>query len=155
MDLAVDEPDVPRRELADACGERDLRRIGRVREHRLAEERGAERHAVEAADQLVAPPGLDRVREAELVELAVRGDHLRDQPRAALAGPRHRRAALEHPQERRVHAQLVGPLADRLAQALLDDQIVDGHHHPRIRRVPQDRQVLGVPGEDARAVAEQ
>ena len=41
------------------------------REHAFAEERRAERHAVEAADQLAVPPGLDRVAVAAREELAI------------------------------------------------------------------------------------
>ena len=51
------------------------------------------------ADELAVQPRLHRVREPELVELRIRIDHLGDQPRAALTGPRHRGATLEDLEE--------------------------------------------------------
>ena len=47
------ELEAPAHELAHQHDERDLRRVGLAREHRLAEEDAAERHAVEPADQAV------------------------------------------------------------------------------------------------------
>src|SRR5216117_3948698 len=48
--LAVDQVEAPAHELPHQRDERDLRCVGLAREHRLAEEDAAERHAVEAAD---------------------------------------------------------------------------------------------------------
>ena len=45
--------------------ERDLGRIVLVREHRLAEEHAAERHAVESAHEPPVAPALHRVRVAQ------------------------------------------------------------------------------------------
>ena len=62
-----------KREIADLQprdqpGQRDLRRVGRPAEHALAEERAAELHAVEAADQLAAVPHFDRMGVAGAVQ---------------------------------------------------------------------------------------
>ena len=64
-------------ELLDEGDERELRGVGLVREHRLAEEARAERDAVEPADEPFAEPGLDRVGDAAAVELGVGLDHRR------------------------------------------------------------------------------
>ena len=156
MDLAVDQADAPRVELAHARDERDLRRIGRAREHRLAEERRAERDAVQPADELVAratPRSSARSRASCSLVYASTISGISQVPVCPGRGTDAQPSST--PRERGVHRQLVRPAPDRLAQALLDDQIARRHHHPRIRRVPQDRQVLGVPGEDALRVAEQ
>jgi 6-phosphofructokinase len=64
-------------------------------------------------------------------------------------------AAEEHLSKRGVDRQRVGLALDHLAEASLHVEIARRHHHARVRRVPQDRQVLGVPGEDALGVSEQ
>ena len=67
--LAVDE--LERRARASSrrpSTKADLRRVGPVGVHRLAEEGGAERDAVEAAGQPVVVPGLEGVGVAERVE---------------------------------------------------------------------------------------
>ncbi len=51
--------------------QRNLARIALAREHRFAEERAAESHAIETADKLALKPGLDRVAAAQPVKLRV------------------------------------------------------------------------------------
>src|SRR4051812_17967317 len=63
--LTVDERKIARLQVLGQPHERDLRRIGRAREHRLAEEYPADRDPVEPADELFAPPALERMRPAE------------------------------------------------------------------------------------------
>src|SRR3546814_15759657 len=48
--------------------QRHLAGIAGAAEHGFAEEGGAQRHAIEAADQLVALPAFDRMGEAQLDE---------------------------------------------------------------------------------------
>ena len=67
----------PTRSRADQPGDRDLRRIARAADHRFAEKGAAEREAVEPADQRLAVPHLDRMREALCVE---RDEDLLDLP---------------------------------------------------------------------------
>ena len=67
-ELAVEQPVSPHPEPRDQPGERHLGRVGRAREHALAEEGGAERHPVQAADQHPVAPAFDRTGVAELVE---------------------------------------------------------------------------------------
>ncbi len=66
--LAVDERNVPRAALRDEARERDLRGVGRAREHGFAEEHAPESYAIEAADQLALVPGLERVGEPAAVQ---------------------------------------------------------------------------------------
>src|SRR5690348_7249867 len=54
----------------------DFTRVAPAEEHALAEERAAQRHAVQPAGQLVFLPRLDAVRVAQLVQLLVDGDQL-------------------------------------------------------------------------------
>src|SRR6476619_1221537 len=51
--------------------ERDLRGIARGVEHAFAEESAPQAHAIEAADEIIALPGLDAVAMAELVQAAI------------------------------------------------------------------------------------
>ena len=62
--LRVEQHEAARAQPIDQRDQRHLRRVGDAVEHRLAEERAAERDAVEAADQRAVLPRLDRVREA-------------------------------------------------------------------------------------------
>src|SRR5262245_4631017 len=48
-----------------------LRSVRSAREHAFAEEGGAERDAIEAADQLFPIPGLDAVRMADAVQCGI------------------------------------------------------------------------------------
>ena len=64
LELAVEQGEPADAQPRDQPGERDLRRVGRAADHAFAEERAAERQAVEPADQLVAVPAFDRMREA-------------------------------------------------------------------------------------------
>ena len=71
VDLTVDERDPPAGELPHELHERDFGGVAHAGEHRFAEEGGAERHAVEAAHQLVALPGFAGMGEAAPVQLPV------------------------------------------------------------------------------------
>ena len=111
----------------------------------------AERHAVEPADQALAFPGLDRVREAEPVELEVGGAHLRRQPRAAR--PQLAAAArTDDVAERRVQPCHISAVAHRLGEAARDAQLIRKQHGARVRAPPQDRLTARVPGEDAASI---
>ena len=81
--LAVDRLDAVVAAERDQRRERDLRRVGAAREHRLAEEHPAERDAVEAAGELAVDPGLDAVHAAGVVPGGVGVDHLGHDPGAA------------------------------------------------------------------------
>ena len=75
-----------RAQAIDQRDQRDLRRVGDAVEHRLAEERPAERHAVEPADQPTVLPRLDRVRQPGLVQRAVALEDLVVDPGAGIVG---------------------------------------------------------------------
>src|SRR5262245_3073666 len=68
LDLAVDQMNSPAIELLHEGDEGHLRSIAFPGEHRLAEESGAQRHAVQAPGQLLSEPRLRGVREAQLVQ---------------------------------------------------------------------------------------
>ena len=81
----------------DERDERNLRGVGLAVEHRLAEERAAERDAVEPAHQPIAVPRLDRVRDPRLVKRGVALDDLLVDPRSGVVRiPIFRRARTDH-----------------------------------------------------------
>ena len=149
--LAVDQRNVARAALGDEARERDLGRVGRAREHRLAEEHAAESYAVEPADQLPAVPGLERMGEPAPVQEHVGLVHLARDPRARHAAPRPG-AGLDHRRERRVDARLVAAPADRAPEAARDPELVGQEHGAGIRRPPQDRLLGREPGKYAATV---
>ena len=67
LDLTVHELEAPAFDLSHELDASDLRRVGQMREHRLAEKRAPERDAVETADETkriprTAPNGPAAVR---------------------------------------------------------------------------------------------
>ena len=150
--LAIDEAHVPAREPLHRADERDLRRVGPVREHRLAEEGAAERDAVEPARERFALPRLERVREPEPMQPLVRVDHLRHDPGAVLIRPLARRATPDHLIERAVRGDPVAAAADRAPERGGDVQPFRLEDEARIGGPPEDRRVVAIPGEDPRGV---
>src|SRR5579863_145053 len=71
QELGVEQPVAAAPQPKDEVGERDLARILDPTEHALAEKSGAERDAVQPADQLARIPAFDAVRGAALEEGAV------------------------------------------------------------------------------------
>jgi hypothetical protein len=61
-ELAVEKREIADAQTGDEPGERDFGCVAHAAEHALAEEGAAELHAIEAADQLIAVPDLDRMR---------------------------------------------------------------------------------------------
>jgi hypothetical protein len=61
-ELTIEQRKIARLQARDEPGERNLRRVGGAAEHALAEERAAELHTVESANEQIALPDLDRVR---------------------------------------------------------------------------------------------
>ena len=154
-ELAVEELEAPARRAARRARRGPpSRRRARV-EHRLAEERRAEGEAVDAADEAPFAPGLRRVGEAQLVQLACRR-----RPSAGViqvpSWPGRGAAAQASITLRnaRVEAQLEAPAAERAPQAPRDAQRRGAQHGPRVRRVPEDGRAA-VPREDAEGVGEQ
>ncbi len=82
--LNVEPVETPRLEVVDEEEQRELRGVGPQVEHALAREGAARVHAVEAADQFLALPGLDAVRVAAPVEFAIAFDDFGRDPRPAL-----------------------------------------------------------------------
>ena len=72
-ELRVEQVEAAIFEPRDEIDERDLARVARLGEHALAEKRPAEMHAIEAADQLVPLPDLDRMAMTEREQIGDRG----------------------------------------------------------------------------------
>ena len=64
QELGVEQAIAAKPQAGDEMDERDLAGVGHAAEHALAEERGAERDAVEAADKFPVVPAFDAVRRA-------------------------------------------------------------------------------------------
>jgi len=68
LELAIEQAEPACAQPRDEVRQRDLRCVGGAADHALAEERAAEREAVEPADELAAVPAFDRMREPHRVE---------------------------------------------------------------------------------------
>src|SRR5690606_3321119 len=104
-----------RAEPLDERDEGDLRRVGLAVEHRLAEERTAEVHAIQAPGQPPVAPRLDRVRVAHGKQRGVADDDLVADPRPFFA---IERAGVDDLDERRIDADFEAPRADDPREAL-------------------------------------
>src|SRR5438105_10595672 len=109
--LAVDHRDRIFPAKTHECGERNLRCIGAVRKHRLAEEHAPEAHAVEPACELAVEPGLEAVHGALAVPFAIGVDHFGDDPGAVLPFARRRSACGDDTLECAVDAYLAAGAA--------------------------------------------
>ncbi len=130
--------------------QRDEGRLGGVRgcgEHRLAEEGPAEGDAVEAAGKDIPLPDLDGVGVSEVMEGAVGLPHLRRDPGAVLsgAGPP---AGGNHLREGPVERDPDEPLFQELPHAPGDAEFIREKDETGVRRPPEDRFAVAVPGED-------
>src|SRR5258708_8418246 len=87
-ELRVEQAKAAGAQLLDQVNQCHFARVGDTAEHAFAEERGAERDAVEAADQLIVEPALDAVGAATLKQAGVESDDLVVDPgvRALVAG---------------------------------------------------------------------
>ena len=152
--LTVEQREAPGRELLHQRRERRLRGVRGDVEHRLGEERGAERDAVDPAHQLAVPPGLAGVGVAQLVQGHVRLEHVRRDPGAGTPVAPHLGAGSDHAREGGVQAQLEVSLPEPPPEAPRHVQPVRLDHHARVGGEPEDRRLL-VPREDAERVGEQ
>jgi hypothetical protein len=76
-ELAIEQGEMADLEPRDEPGERDLRRVGRVAEHRFAEKGAPQLDPVKAADEIARPvlmgdPAFDRMGVAGVVQVACR-----------------------------------------------------------------------------------
>src|SRR5262245_16212460 len=93
--LTIDDYEPPAIELSSQIRQRHFRSVAAAAEHRFTVKDASERDAVQTANELVALPGLDRMREAKLRETRIGGHHVGGNPRAVLLRPR-RRTPLHH-----------------------------------------------------------
>src|SRR5215468_4875827 len=78
--LAINQTKPPVAQLLHQADKRDFCRVVNSSEHGFCEERSSNRHAVEPADQLARTPCFNGMRIAQLVEPAVRCDHVQCNP---------------------------------------------------------------------------
>ena len=141
---------------ADQRGQRDLRGVGAAREHRLAENSAADRHAVQAAGQLAVDPGLDAVRVAGAVQGARRRAPSRARSRCRSGPSRGACAqALDHARRSAWSMRIsqpgrgAGSARSVLRSERCSLKRADLQHHARVRAPPQHRLAFAEPGEDA------
>src|SRR5688572_23622173 len=149
--LAIDQGYVPRAAYRDEAGERDLRSVGRAREHRLAEESAPESYAIEPADQPALVPGLERVGEPAPMQEYVGFVHFARDPGTGHAAP-GTRAGFDDGRECRVNARLITAPGDRARKAARDPELAGQQHGAGIRRPPQDGLLSREPRKHAVAV---
>jgi hypothetical protein len=138
--LHVDRDAAALRHPPHQAGDGDLRRAAGQRELRVGGEHAADPHAERAADELVAVPHLHAVRVPGLVQ----GDQARDEAVGQPPGfPAD--AALPHDAfEAGVHGgRPVDLVAQLLAEAALQVELVDEDHRARVGRAPRDRVRVG------------
>ena len=85
-ELGVQQPEAAKAQSRDEVHQGHLRGVPRHAEHALAEEHAADRHAVEAADQMAVLAGFHRVGVAELVQFAEQPLDLRVDPGVVATG---------------------------------------------------------------------
>ena len=108
-------------------------------EHRLAEERPAERHAVQPARQLALPPCFDRVRQAQAVERDVAVDDLLGDPGARIVRIAiDFRAGMHHVREGAIDDDLEAALTPDSREASGDREVLERNDAARIGREPAD-----------------
>ena len=123
------------RSRSTSADQRDLRGVGDPVEHRLAGEEPADRDAVQAADELAVPPGLDRVRPAQLVQPRVgRRGSARRSRRPSRAGSAQAAITSSKAVSTRTSIRRT-----RLPQRAGDPQPVERQHPALHRRPPQQR----------------
>jgi len=147
FDLAVDQSEFPflqlRRQRDEAC-------LGGVRgrgKHRFAEEGAAEGDAVEAAGKNIPLPDLYGVGVSEVMEGAVGLPHFRRDPGAVLSGA-WPPAGGNHRPEGPVERDPDEPFFHELPHAPGYAEFVREENETGVRRPPEDRFAVGIPGED-------
>src|SRR3569832_2509174 len=136
------------RHRARKADQRELGGSGLAAEHRFAVEHPADRHAVEAADQLAVTPGFHRMRIAGIEQAAIGRNHRRRDPGAAglFAGFG---ARSHHVRKRGVDAHLETAISDAFGEGAGYADLVRHQYHARVGTPPQDRLTGVEPGEDA------
>ncbi len=143
-ELRVEQPIAAEPQPRDEMHQRDLRGIARAMEHALAEERRAEAHAVEAADQRVAVIDLDGVAMPDVEQPAIELADRRVDPgaRALRAGLR---AAVDHGFEVAVAHDLDSDVLRTVrASRRRHMEAVERNDAALFRLDPEQRRVVGI-----------
>src|SRR3954453_11976462 len=136
-ELCVEELEAADAQPGDEMDESHLAGIGGAAEHALAEEGGAELHAVKAADQRIANPALDAMRRAALEERGVKADDLVVDPGLRTLAGRFGTAA-HYRLEGAVAAYGEAAAAHRAAQPARDVEAVERQDAATYRIDPEE-----------------
>src|SRR5262249_34702025 len=141
-ELGVKQLEATEFEPGNQIDERDLARVARLGEHALAKKRTAEMDAVEATDQLVALPDLDRMTMSKREEIGIKAANTAVDPGASPAGTR-RRATLDDRIEIVVDSDLEAALADGAGEPTRHVHPAERQDAAPLRLDPVERIVLG------------
>jgi len=127
QELAIQEFEPADLQTCDQIRKRDLGCVARAAEHALPEEGRAEPHTIEPADQLVVPPGLNRMRIAAPVQFGISDLDIRVDPgvgaaRGCLGAMRYDLA------ECLVDGDRVAIRPDRLGERVREVEAVERQH---------------------------
>ncbi len=140
-ELAVEQAPAARAQPCDEVRERDFRGVARAADHRFAEKGAAERHAVEAPDQLVPLPAFDAVRVADAEQAFVTRLDQRVYPRRRPVG-RGLGAERDHARKFGVGGNAEAFADDGLLQAARQAEAVERQDRAQPRLDPMDRRVV-------------
>jgi len=143
QELAVEQFESADLQARDQISERDLGRVIGAAEHALAEKGAAQPHAVEAADQLVARPGFDRMGIAAAMQLRISDLDIGIDPGVGaacgrLGTVRHHRA------EGAVDRHRITVRPDRLGERVREVEAVEREDATFLGLDPED--VVGIAG---------
>lgn len=148
--LAVNEAKAPSVKLSEQSDQRHFARVIDLCEHRLGKERPAHRDAIQSSNEMTIVPCLDRVGIAEIVESCVSVQHLSRDPGASLRILRTWSCTLFHDlskasiERNGEHIRAEASFKTARHVKLLREQDGSG-----IRRPPENRLIVVVPGENA------
>src|SRR5947209_18269795 len=136
-ELRIEKPELAPAQARDEMDECDLRGVATRVEHALAEERRAEAHAVQAADEPAFEPGFHCVDVSAVEQRAIQPPDRPVDP--GLAALRARcRATLDHRIEIAVDPDLVTIAANHLGETLRDDEAIERENAARLGVDPEE-----------------
>jgi len=137
QELAIQELEPADFQACDEVGERDLGCVARAAEHALAEEGGAQPHAIQAADELIVLPGLDRMGVTASVQFGISCLDIGIDP--CIGTARGRFGAVRDDVAKRFIDRdgiAIGP--DRLGERMREMEAVEGQHAALLGLDPED-----------------
>lgn len=149
-ELRVEQLEAAGPEPGDKMRQRHFRGVPLTVEHALAEERPAQRDAIQAADESPLAAAFDRMDEAHIEQFAIEAADLRIDP-GLFAIRRRRGAGVDHRVEIPVDGHLEPVRAHRLGQRARDDESVERKDRALLGIDPEKLVVFGAFGHRKKA----